>query len=805
MNELNLTLRSLRKSPAFTLTIILLIAIGIAASTTAFTLVHTLFFKPRIGVTDAASLYNLHPANKEGTDFGAWSWPHYLRLRSDSRQFSAVTAFTGLVTGLAHEGRSTSVETQLVSANFFDVIGTRPALGRFFLPAEELTPGAHPVAVISHHLWQTEFGGRSDILGTTLSLNGEPFTVVGVAPEGFHGTFLGFDFHVWIPLSMARVINAEGDLALPNADWLELTGRLASTASQAGAQAEVQALAVTYRADRAADERALRAMVLPNRPIDDDLRGSALSLAGALAIVAGLVLVIACLNVSGLLLTRAEERRRESAVRLALGAGRGRLIRQWLQESLLLFALGGLGGLLLAMWATDLALFRSPTPFIPLRFDFTLDWRAFTFCFSAALTAGLLTGLVPALRASRTDVVNDLKRGGHGATGSSRLRNTFVVAQLALALVPLVAAGLFARTLAHTSRMNPGFDPEQLLVTPLNLAQLGDTDRRGPIAAARLLEAAKSLPGVGSATLANRLPLGVGGLSTVVQVENPATPMPKSGFPTDLTFGDPSYFETLRIPLLAGRGFTDADRAGAPAVAVVSEVFARQLFDTTEVIGREFKRGRTAIRIVGVARNVSYRRLWETARPQFYLPLAQNPRARLVLAVRTTAPAESLVQPLLAQLQAAQPDLPLAPALPGSEQINFTLFPQRLGAQIAAVLGGVCLLLAAIGLYGVLTLGAVRQTREYGLRAALGAQRSDLVALIARRVVGLVLLGSLLGGGLAFTLTRLLQGFLHGIAAFDLATYGAVVLALSLVSLLAAWLPARRAAQVDPMIALRAE
>jgi predicted permease len=382
-----------------------------------------------------------------------------------------------------------------------------------------------------------------------------------------------------------------------------------------------------------------------------------------------------------------------------------------------------------------------------------------------------------------------------------------VIAQIALALVPLVVAGLFTRTLEQASKVSPGFAEENLLVTSLNLGQLGNDPVVMQASAQRLLETARTLPGVESATLASRMPLGLGSLGTYVQFENAATPPTNdNGFFASLTFADPGYFSTLKIPLLAGRAFDDADRSDAPAVAILNETLARSLFgDPAEAVGREIKRGKASLRVVGVSRDVKYSRLWEEPRSQFYLPLAQTSRPRLVLAVRTTGGSAALTQTLFSALHEAQPDLPLSPPLPGSEQTAITLFPQRLGAKVASALGGLCLLLAAVGLYSVIALGAVGQAREFGIRAALGAQRADLLALVARRVVWITAAGTLAGSALAVGVARLLQGFLHGVGSVDFATYGGVTVLLAVVSLFAAALPAWRASRADPAVALRAE
>ena len=808
LSSLRLTLRSLLKSPGFFATSVLILALGLAASTTAFTLVHTLFFKPRDGISDPAALFNLHPIAKATGDHESWSYPGFLELQSQTKSLAGLAAFTGFEAGLAHGSRSDSVKTQLVSGSFFAVLGVKPVLGRTFLPEEEKTFGSHPVALISHRYWRDSFGSDPAAIGSSVRINGLSFTIVGVLPPGFHGTFIGFDMDLWVPLAMARVISAEGDLERPDADWLELIGRLAPGVTPATAQSELAALARPQLAQRLAGADGYQVALLPNRPIDDDIRGSALGFLGALSVTAGLVLLIGCLNVSGLLLARAESRRREHAVRLALGSSRGQLVCQRLLEGLVVFSAGGLGGLLLAQWTADLALFRTPSQFIPLSFDFSLDWRAFAACFGLTLVTGMLTSLAPALRATQVDLAQDLKTGGaHGSTSSTRLRSTLVVAQLAFCVVPLVTAGLFYRAIDQARRISPGYTTRGLLTEQLNISLLSDDFAgQGQLTARRLLERARHLPGVTSATLANRIPVGLGSLSTGLTVDNPPSPLPKEGLGVGLNVIEPAYFETLGIPLLSGQTFTaDDDRAGAPPVAILNQAAAQRLFGTADAVGREVWRGKGALRVVAVVPDVKYSRLWEQPRPQLYLPLASTPRPRLQLLVRHEGSPDTVAPNLRSALQEAEPGLPLAPPRTAQESIDVTLLPQKLGAEIAAVLGALSLLLAAIGLYGLLTLDALRQTREFGVRVALGAQRLDLVQLVARRVLRLVGLGLLLGSGCAAALAGVLRGFLPTVGLLDPVSYGAVAFALATVAFLAAWLPARRAAKADPIVALRAE
>jgi len=803
MKNLQLALRALARAPGFCLTAVLLVAIGIAASTTAFTLVDALFFRARQGVADARTLYNVHPISTRDASFGGWSHPDFRTLRGQLQPFGDTAAFTGIEAGLKHGGRSETLLLQLVSANFFELLGTRPALGRFFLAEEDDVPGRDAVAVISHRLWRNRFGGAPDVIGERVQLNGADYTVIGVAEPGFHGTFIGFDFDAFVPLAMARLARQEASLSRPDAAWLELLMR---TDRPVPAQAEFHRLALALAAGRPAEQREFITQLHPNRPIDDSLRGAALGLAGVLSALAVLVLLVACLNLGSLLLTRTEERRRESAVRLALGAAPKRLVLDWMAECAVIFLIGGALGLLLAHVCAGADLFRQPSAALGLTFDFSPDSRAFAFSLAVTIITGALTGLVPALRAAKTNLVNDLKSGGASFGGPARLRHFFVGAQIACSIVPLVVAGLFARTIARNAEAHPGFAADGLLAIELNLSLLGDdTGRRGREAATRLLEAARQVPGVAGASFASRMPLSLRKQRRTYEVAPPAggADLKSTAWVTAIE-GD--YFTTLGARLLAGRALTMEDSfAGAAPVMVIGETAARAWFGAADPLQREVRGGETTYRVVGVVADVKYGALWEQPVIQTYVPVGSAPRTRFHLIARAAA-APGLVGPALSRaLQGVAPDLPLGPPLSAADHIDFSLIQQRLGARVAASLGAVCLLLAGIGLYSTLALGAARQTREYGLRLALGSTPAGLAALVARRAGRLVAVGAAGGVAAAWAAATLLRGLLHGVSATDPLVYAATAVVLLLITVLACWLPARRAARVNPLTALRAE
>ncbi|HEY3119455.1 MAG TPA: ABC transporter permease [Vicinamibacteria bacterium] len=796
--------RTLLKAPAFTAAAVLTLALAIGAHTALFTLVNAILLRPLPGIADPGRLVNVHvhATAPGGVRFGSFSHPNYRDLREQQRALSGLAAFNGRGVSLGGPSGPELVGAQLVSGNYFSVLGVQPMRGRLIADADDRAPGSSPVAVISHALWQRRFGGDPQAVGRPLTLNGFPFTVVGVAPVGFHGHFVGFPFEVWVPLSMAAQAAPGEDLMARQSGWLELVGRLAPGVTAAQAQASLAAVAAQLERDYPTTNKGLGVDLRPMTGIDDSLRPGVLSFLAALQAVGLAVLLIACVNVAGLLLARAATRRREVAVRLAVGASRADLVRQLLTETLVLFALGGLGGLAVAAWTADLLHAFQPSFPVPLRFDLRLDLRVVAFGLGSTLLTALLFGLAPALQASRVDLVPALKNQAAGGPGRSRLRGLFVAGQVALSVALLAGAGLLVRTLHRARSLDPGFDADGVQTARLDLSLLARDEAYGRAFYRRLVEAVQAAPAVEAVSLTRSVPLrGTGTLVTPVQVEG------RAGDPVAVGFNvvAPRYFETLRLPLVAGRDFRATDGPEAPGVAIVNQALARRFWPDQDAVGRRLQRGKAALEVVGVARDSAYGRPGEAPEPHLYLPHAQSFSPRMTLLARARGDLAPLAARIRAEVAGLEKDLPVLESTPLTEAVAFALFPQRMLATIAAALGGLGLLLAGTGLYGVVAYSVSRRAREMGVRVALGARARDLSVMVVREGFTLALYGLLPGLLLAVAAGRVLRSMLHGLSPADPLALGAVAALLAAVAGVASYLPARRASAVDPMVALRYE
>lgn len=804
LQDLRFAARALGKSPLFTITATVSLALGLGALVTVFGLANGLFLKPLPGIAQPDRLVTVHLTSAAGERTLGFSYPEYRDLAGGSESLEGLIAWSDHTLGFAAGGEAQLLLGQAVSGNYFQLLGAEPVRGRFFLPEETAAPGGPAVAVVSHGLWRERFASDPTLVGRTVSLNGAPFTVVGVAPPGFRGLFRAFRFDVWTPLSQARVTEPQADLADRGAEWLETAGRLAPGRRAGEAEAELDGLLATLRREHRGDVDGVGVEVRPATGFDEFLRRAALGLVAVLAAVAGLVLVAACANVANLVLARGAGRSREIAIRLATGAGRGRIVSQLLAESLLLAVAGGLAGLLLAAWASDLFRLFQPPPPLTLDLDLGLDGRVVLFAFLASLAAAGLAGLAPALQLSRPGLLPALKEGGGEGRGPSRSRSAFVVAQVAVSMLLLVAAGLLLRTLRHAASVDPGLDPDGVEVAAVDLSLLRLDEPEAEELHRRLLEEARTLPGVESAALAGAVPLGLGAPpAAVVAVEGRTPPPGEEGFTVRLTAVSPGYFEAVRTPLVAGRGFRIEDGRDAPAVAVVNQTLAESFWPEGETLGRSFTWQGWPIRVVGVARDGKYRSLDEPPTPFVYLPFAQSPQMRAHLLVRRVAGAPPVAAELRRMVRQVAPDLPLTLLLPMRELVGLALLPQRLAGGVATVLGLLALLLAAVGLYGNVAYQVGRRTREIGVRMALGARRRDVLGLVVGQGLRLALVGVGVGVALALAASRLLAGLLHGVSATDPVTFAAIAALLAATALAASYLPARRAAGIDPVSALK--
>jgi predicted permease len=694
---------------------------------------------------------------------------------------------------------------QIVSENYFEVFGLPPAAGRFFAPDESV--GAPPVAVISHALWQS-LGGTEAVLGQHLRVNNHVLSVIGVAAAGFRGPMGAVATEVWLPLALQPMVAPDGDLDQRGFSWLEVVGRLATGVSREQAAASLaarhQQLASAYP-DLLSPEGSV--MLDAFGTVPGQMRGGVGAFVAILMGLVGLLLLITCINVAGMLLARAIERRREMAMRLAIGAGRGRLVRQLVTESLLLFLLGGVAGTLLAHGAVRLFLAVDlPLP-VPLALDISIDPRVLVFTLAVTLGTGILFGLTPALQSTRLDLISTLREEGSGDSPRRlRLRGAFVVAQVATSLVLLIAAGLLIRSFQHAAAIDPGFDPEGVHLATLDLSLHGYDEAAGQDFYRRLGTRLRALPGVEAASLAKVVPLNLSNSTTGFNVPAHQPPPDEVAYPADTNTIDVVYFRTMGIALVSGRGFAPRDQTSGQGVVVINQHLADHFWPGRSAVGQSIQLGgpeSPAVEVVGVAPVGKYRTLGEDPRFFIYRPLSQRYAPRMTVHLRGQAGIEGLPQALRHEIRALDPHLPVASAMTLDEAIRVALLPQRVASIATTSFGLLGLLLAGIGIYGVSAFSINQRTRELGVRMAVGARGRDLLTLVMRQGVRLASVGIAIGLLAAWALTRLGQGLLHGISATDPWIFGAMALAMTGVVILGNLVPALRAARIDPLRALR--
>ncbi len=810
--DLRYGLRGLLKNPGFTAVALLSLAIGIGANTTIFSLINALLLRP-LPVAAPERLVNVHATNADGSSFHSFSYPDYLDYRDQSNVFDGLAAYTINTYSMTTGGQSERIFGLVASENFFSVMEVRASFGRLFTAEEDRSETGEPVAVLSYGYWTRRFGSDTSIVGKTLTLNGHGYTVIGIAPRKFTGPRVAFAPDIYVPMWTQA-------LAIPRgADWiknrnggsLEIIGRLKPGETAQSAQANLSVIAKRI-ADAYPESHTGKGVEV--RPTNTGLafmEGPAIGFMSVLMAIVGLVLLIACANVAGMAFARAASRRKEIAIRLALGAKRSRIMRQLLTESVLLFVMGGIAGLLLAIWLTDLLLaFKPPVPFT-IELDLGIDWRVLGFTLIVSLVTGILFGLAPAMQASRPDVLPALK----DETGSvpftrSRLRSLFVVGQVAVSLVLLVSTGLFLRSLERARVLDPGFKSENVMNVGFDLSIQGYDEARGEQFYRELMKRVEAMPGVTGAAYARNVPLNGGNMELGINVEGVEPPEGRRSFHTDFNVVSPKYFSTLGIQLSRGRDFSDADKQESTRVGVVNETMARRFWAGEDVIGKRFFLGQVAdgtpVEIVGVVRDGKYRTLGEEPRPYFYLSAAQDYQPQMTLHVRTLpGSAASVLAGIRQEVASMDRSVPLLDVMPLEQATGVSLIPLKAAATVAGIFGLVGLLLAAVGIFGVVSFSVAQRTREIGIRMALGAQVRDVLRLVIGQGMRLALAGVLIGLLASVAVTRLLASLLYGVSATDSFTFIVVALLLSIVALIASYIPARRATKVDPMEALRYE
>jgi predicted permease len=810
--DIRYAFRSLVKHPSFAAIAVITLALGIGANTAIFSLVNTVLLRP-LPVPQPEQIVSVALRGKADSIL-AFSYPNYKDFRDRNQVLSDLLVYRFVPISLSRDGTNERIWGYEVSGNYFDVLGVKAIKGRTFLPEEDRTRLSHPVAVVSHSAWQRRFAGDPDLVGKEIRLNSHPFKIIGIAPQGFKGTEMVYTPEIWVPISMIEWVE-------PGAGWIDDRGvgnifgigRLKSGVGVHEAEASLNLLAQQLAKEYPDTNEGQVVKLTPPGFIIPDLRGSVVSFTWILMAAVSLVLLITCINLAGLFLARATDRRREIAIRLALGASRRRLVRQLLTESTLLSLAGGVAGFWLALWIINLLLAFKPPIDFPLTVDVSVDWRVMLFSLGISLVAGAVFGLAPALQATRPVLTAALKDTTSQAGFSrSRLRSGLVVAQLALSLMILIAAGLMVRALQQLQTMSPGFDPANALAVSFDLGLQGYDQEKGQQFYRQVVERVESLPGVRSAAVTSNIPLSLDYSSNTVYVEGQplerGTNLPVAMF---ASIG-PRYFETMGTPLLHGREFTNQDRHDTEKVAIVNETFVRRLIpDATSgesALGRRvsFNGGQGPfVRIVGVARDGKYFNIYEEPRSFLWSPLSQSYNNTASLVVRTTGDSQAALAGVRNTVRALDLNLPLYEVKTLTEHMRLALFPGRIAATVLSGFGLVALILAAIGIYGVTSHAVAQRTREIGIRMALGARLADVLRLVLSSGLKLVAIGVGIGLVGAYLLTRALTGLLSGISPTDPATFGLVSLLLVAVAVLATYIPARRATKVDPMVALRYE
>ncbi len=815
LQDVRYGLRMLRRSPAFTAIAVITLALGIGANTTIFSMVDSFLLRP-LPVPDPGQITVLTQIEKDGSHNDVFSIAEYRDLRSQtSGVFSNLLAYQFGMDGINAYGRTDRVLTNYVSGNFFSLLGIKPALGRFILPSEGEAIGADPVMVLTYSYWKTRFGGDPEIVGKTVSVNGSPVTIVGVAPEGFDGINSVLSFQAYLPLGMAILEGPPRDfMTNRQVRNVFLYGRLRPGVAlkQAQAALDIVAKRLAQQYPEVDKDRSLGVFPeLRSRPSPDP-SNSMVMVSGVFLGLAGMVLLLACGNVANILLVRATVRAREMAVRAALGAARIRLIRQLLTESLVLAMAGGATGILIGLWGSSFLSSIRLHIDVPVRLNFSFDWRLLGFALAIALATGVIVGLMPAVRASRQNLGAVLHELGRGIiAGRNRLRDGLVILQVGGSLMLLIIAMLFTRSLGKAQHSDLGFEPSGVINFCMDPAEIGYREEQYRAFYQNLLTRVRSLPGVESASTASSVPMGYIGSSDTPEIDGYQPPV---GQPNpDITYNavSPDYLKTMKIPLIQGRMIDDGDTETARFVAVVNQAMVKRFWPNQDPIGRHFKLASEpehAIEVIGVVKDARFQRITGDIAPYVFLPVAQHYQTNsfAILQVRTSIAPETMIPQVERLIESLAPSLPVFDVQTMTQALDtwrgLLLF--QIGAGLAASLGLLGLVLAVVGVYGVISYSAAQRTHEIGVRMAVGAQPFDILKMVFRQGLLIVCVGLMLGMGAAFASARVLKSLLT-VSATDPWTYLSVAAGLTVVALSACYLPARRATRVDPMIALRYE
>ncbi len=808
IQDLRFAVRIMLKNPGTMLVAILSLALGIGVNTTIFSWVKSILLRPLPGVANVERLMLLGEKSRAG-NFISTSYPDFQDFQKNTASKVDLAAYTMTPVGLNAGDRTDRAWSELVSANYFDVMGVKPILGRGFRVEEGTTPGGAPVVVLSYGLWSQRFNSDPQIVGKTIYINSHPFTVIGVTPENFYGSFVGLSMDMWIPIMMqsqifpgVELINQRGN------HWLIVFARPHAEVSVVQAQTMLQSIGHELGKQYPSTNIGRTLSLVPIWKAPFGATQIFRPVLIVLSLVVGVVLLIACANVANLLLARSLARRKEIAIRLSVGAGRVRLLRQLLTESILLAMLGGLAGLIVVRYGTQLLGTFSPPASLPIHLTIETDIRVLLFTAIISVLTGLIFGLVPALQASSPSLVTALKdETAHfgGVQGHTRLRSLLVITQVAFSLVLLIGAVLFIQGLRKAQSIDPGFDPNHVLAASFDLLPNGYTSERGKIFEKEMLDRVRAIPGVESASFIRHLPLGFTGSSSYSATIDGYVPKPNEEVVIDLNWVGSNYFHTMHTPILKGRDFEPSDDAAPERYVIINEAMARRYWGEREPVGSKMQIGSTAYRVIGVVKTGKYQSLNEEPDPYMFLTFSQSYHSDATLVVRVAGDPGAYSGAVRNVVRSMDPGLALFDVISLTDYMNVPLFATRMAASFLGILGLLALVLATVGLYSVMAYVVAQRTHEIGIRVALGAQRKDVLFVVARQALFLTGTGIVLGLAGSFGVTRFARSLLFGINPADPLTYTGLSLVLCLVAALACLVPAFRALRVDPLVALRYE
>lgn len=815
LQDVRYGVRMLKKSPAFFVIAVVTLALGIGANTTIFSMVNSFLLRP-LPTHDPGQITNLTQMQKDGSNNNVFSVPDYRDIRSQSTNvLSDLAAYQFGMDGLNANGKTDRILSNYVSGNYFSMLGLQPTLGRLILPTEGELLGADPVMVLTYDYWKTRFGSDPDIVGKKVVVDGHPITIIGVGPKSFDGINSFLKCQAFLPMGMAFIDGYPMDLMTNRKlQMMMLYGRLRPGVDlkQAQATMDVVGQRLTQIDPDTHKNQSLRIFPeLRSRP-NPDPNNTMLIISGLFLGLATLVLLLACVNVANILLVRATVRAREMAIRAALGAERIRLIRQLVTESIVLALAGGAAGVFIGIWGSSFLSSLNIHFDIPVRLDFSFDWRIFGFAMALALATGVIVGLIPALRASRQDLGTVLHEAGRGViSGRHRLRDVLVVAQVGGSLMLLIIAMLFTRSLGKAQQSNLGFESKGVINFTMDPTEVGYSEAQGREFYKNLLDRVRSLPGVESAATAGSTPMGYTGGNDLLDIDGYQSPLQEAKTPVTYNIISSQYLETMKIPLLRGRTIDERDTQTSPYVALVNEAMVKKFWANSDPLGRHFKIGsdpQHSIEVVGVVKDVHFQSITGTINPYFYLPLAQHfaGNSLSTLQVRSSVDAASMIPQVEHVIETLAPTMPVFDVQTMTQALDTLngLLLFQIGAGLAAALGLLGLVLAVVGVYGVISYSASQRTHEIGIRMAVGAEPLAILRMVFREGLMIIGAGLFIGIAAAFASARVLGKFLT-VSPTDPFTYISVAVTLALVALFACFVPARRATKIDPMIALRYE